>query len=518
MRLLAITLICSVSVTAGATGFTDVDPPPATGKAEVHLDGAFRVRGVLLDNLDLDRGLTPAGLPIFPVPAGDPNGQVLTGGDARLRTDLTVTGPGAGFAVKVRADLLDNTALGGTPDGMPAGSTTQRPGLSLGLKRAYGEAYTPFGVVSAGRMGNQWGLGMLANGGDCADCDRGDAVDRLAFVTPLAGHLFALAYDFSATGPMVQRSNGGPDLAIAPSTDVRSVTFAFLRWRSPRAIDRRRNADVWTLDYGAYGSWRWQANDVPSSWLPVASPTPFSDAQVVSRDATAFAVDGWMRLIHPLFRVELEVAGLFARIGQTSLLPGVLLRGTATSRQFGGALESEFGRPDARLRGGFDAGFASGDPAPGFGAFPTASGPSPKAGELDGAQVSYPRDLQADNFRFSSDYRVDRILFREIIGTITDAVYLRPHMRFDAGRLGPGTLTVSLAAIASFAMEPTSTPGGTRPLGLEFDPTILWTHTDGFSAALEHALLLPFSGFDNPAEHKTAHPAQLLRLRLAWVF
>jgi hypothetical protein len=67
-------------------------------------------------------------------------------------------------------------------------------------------------------------------------------------------------------------------------------------------------------------------------------------------------------------------------------------------------------------------------------------------------------------------------------------------------------------------MEPTSTPGGTRPLGLELDPTILWTHTDGFSAALEHALLLPFSGFDNPAEHKTAHPAQLLRLRLAWVF
>ena len=30
------------------------------------------------------------------------------------------------------------------------------------LKRAYGEALTPFGLFTAGRMGNQFGLGMLA--------------------------------------------------------------------------------------------------------------------------------------------------------------------------------------------------------------------------------------------------------------------------------------------------------------------------------------------------------------------
>lgn len=503
---------------ARATGFTDVDPPAATGHTSVQLNGAFRLRGELLDNLDLDRGLTPAGLPLFPVPMGDPTGQLLTGGDLRLRTDLTITGPGGGYAVKARADVLDNAALGGAAAGMPAASSTQRPGAALRLKRAYAEAYTPVGVLAAGRMGSQWGLGMLANGGDCADCDSGDAADRIAFITPVLGHLLAAAYDFTSSGPLVQRNDGVRALDVEPTDDVHSVTFAAMKWRSPRSIDRRSRAFETTFDYGAYGSYRWQQNDVPSSWLPVASRPGVDASQLVLRDYSAGALDGWARLVHPWFRLELEVAALFARIGQTSLLPGVLLRGAATSRQFGAAFESDFGRATSPLHAGVDGGFASGDSAPGFGAFPGLGGPAPKAGELDGPQTSYPRDLTADNFRFHPDYRIDRILFREIIGTVTDAVYVRPHIRWDAGDFGPGRLVVSLAAIASFAVEPTSTPSGQRPLGLELDPTLSWRHEDGFNAALEHAVLFPFAAFDNPAEHKTARPAQLLRLRLGWVF
>jgi uncharacterized protein (TIGR04551 family) len=217
-------------------------------------------------------------------------------------------------------------------------------------------------------------------------------------------------------------------------------------------------------------------------------------------------------------RLELEVAALFARIGQTSLVPGLLLDGVATSRQFGAAFESDFGSATSAFHGGLDAGFASGDSAPGFGAFPGLGAKAPGAGELDGPQASYPRDLTADNFRFHPDYRVDRILFRELIGTITDAVYLRPHVRWNAGDFGPGHLVLSAAGVLSFAMEPTSTPSGQRALGFELDPTVTWTHDDGFSAVLEHAVLFPFAAFDNPAEGKTARPAQLVRLRLGWVF
>ena len=40
---------------------------------------------------------------------------------------------------------------------------------------------------------------MYANGGDCLDCASGDSVDRIAFLTPLFGHVFAFAFDYSAT-------------------------------------------------------------------------------------------------------------------------------------------------------------------------------------------------------------------------------------------------------------------------------------------------------------------------------
>ena len=86
------------------------------------------------------------------------------------------------------------------------------------MKRAYGEALTPFGALAIGRMGSQWGLGMLANAGDCLDCDSGDAADRIAFVTSDRGHLWAVAYDFSATaGHSLQRKRLAAAIDFAPS-------------------------------------------------------------------------------------------------------------------------------------------------------------------------------------------------------------------------------------------------------------------------------------------------------------
>ena len=46
---------------------------------------------------------------------------------------------------------------------------------------------------------------------------------------------------------------------------------------------------------------------------------------------------------------------------------------------------------------------------------------------------------------FTPDYFIDRILFREIIGTVTGAVYVRPHARVDVMRVAPGVLQASVA-------------------------------------------------------------------------
>jgi len=504
--------------TAHATGFTDIgqDLRPRD-KTEVHVEGYFRVRGELLSNLDLDRGLTPSGLPIYPVPIDDPKSQTLTHADTRLRTDLAIYSLGGNVAVKSRIDVLDDLAAGSGAVGIPSASSTVRPPSgAFRVKRAYGEVRTPIGLLAVGRMGAHWGLGMLVNGGDCPDCDSGDAQDRIAFTTPLAGHIFALAYDISAVGPIAARQDGIRTIGLAPSTDVRTVTFAMLNWDDPFAHERRLTAGKTTVNYGAFASYRWQKNDAPTEYLPTAS-SPV-EPKIMVRGYKAAAFDAWMRIVSPWLRIEAEAAMIFASVDQPSLVPGVLYNTSVSSRQIGAALTSEVGRVQDAFGLGVDLGYASGDPAPGFGAVDNLGAPPPKAGDLQGAQGNPPRDNRVDNFRFHPDYRIDRILFREIIGTVTDAYYLRPHARLHLLQHASSTITASVAGIASWAVYASSTPGGKTPLGFELDPTLSYVSRDGFSAALEYAVLLPFAGFDNPTSRLTAKTAQLLRLRLLLSF
>jgi uncharacterized protein (TIGR04551 family) len=521
-RLLASSLLALgllAPLPAGATGFTDIgEDIKAHPDTAFSAHGSLRVRGTGFYNLDLDRGPTPSGQLFFPVPLSDPRGQWTAGADLRLRTDLAFYAPFASVAVKARLDVPDNLVLGGQPDGIPGGTTTQLPTAAMRIKRVYGEALTPFGILSAGRMGSHWGLGMLTNGGDCADCNSGDAADRIAFVTPLGGFIWAASFDFSASGPWIQGKVPGSAINIDPTADVRTVTFAFLRWSDDRTRERRRKAGKTTFDIGAYVSHRWQKNDVPATYLPLASQVPLSAAQVMYRGYTATAVDGWTRLTGPWGRIELEGAVLVANVDQPSLFPGVLLNKPVKSLQIGVALESEFGKPEDAVTGGLDAGYASGDPAPGFGVSQKVNPAQPKPGDLDGPQGNPPYDNNVNNFRFHPDYRIDRILFREIIGTVTDAVYIRPHVRWNMVRLGQSWLTASLAGVFSMTTFQSTAPGGKLPLGIELDPTLSYGSKDGFGAALEHAVLFPLAGLDNVELGMKAKPAQLLRLRLTYAF
>ncbi len=507
------------SVSARATGFTDIgqDIVPRE-KFDVQLHGYLRTRGDLYDNLDLDRGLTPSGQPLFPVSLSDPNTQVLTYADMRLRTDLAVYSPMGGVAVKMRADILDNQPLGGGYAGIPAASTTQTsPVKAFSIKRAYGEALTPFGLLAAGRMGNSWGLGILANGGDCADCDSGDAADRVAFLAPVLDHIFAFAYDFTATGPFAPAGNSAQLVGLQPTTDVHTVTFAALHYRDDFARRRRRAADKTTVEYGAYVSHRWQSDDVPATYLPTSVPIAINASQVMDRGYDATAFDGWGRLTFPQGRIEAEVAYLVASVQQASLIPGVLYHQPITSNALGAALESELSPLGAAYGVGFDAGYASGDNGPGFGALPKIGAPPPQYGDLYAAATP-PFSNHANTFRFHSDYRVDQILFREIVGNVANCVYLRPHGRVDVWRSAPGVLSASVAGVASWAAVGASAPGGQSPLGVEIDPTLAYASHDGLLVALDYAVLFPMAGLDNPASHLNATTAQLGRVRLMYLF
>jgi uncharacterized protein (TIGR04551 family) len=515
---LAGALVLLASTPAGATGFTDIgeDIVPRTDVA-VKLDGYLRARAEDLYNLDLDRGLTPSGQPLFPVPLGNPNAQSLTYADTRLRTDVAVYAPGGTVAVKTRIDVLDNVAAGSDAQGVASSSASQlSPPGAFRVKRAYGEALTPIGVLAVGRIGSTWGLGMLTNGGDCADCNYGDAADRIALITPLVGHLFALAYDIDQIGPFVAQQPGETFLNLSPSADVHTVTFAVLRYKDELSRERRRVAGKTTVEYGAYVSERWQNNDVPATYLPTSQPIPISSTQLVARGYQAVAIDGWARITHPYFRIETEWAAIFGSIQQASLIPGFLYHQPVTAQQIGGALESEFGPEDSRFGAGFDGGYASGDNSPGFGAFPIVGSAPAQPGDLNGPKANPPEHNTVNNFTFHPDYFIDRILFREIIGTVTGAVYARPHVRWDVMRIAPGVLQASLAGIASWAVYPENAPGGKSPLGVELDPTLAYASRDGFGIALEYGVLFPLAGLDNPQENLKAFPAQLARVRVMY--
>ncbi len=519
-------VVSLMATTASASGLADHgDDLYEREKIELQVNGYFRVRGDWLNNLDLDRGTTPSGQPLFPVPLGDPTGQSLFGSDMRLRTDVAIYAPFAAAAVKIRADLIDNLVLGSTPvlspgagnAPTPAASPGQFPSTLLRIKRAYGEVLTPFGYIAAGRMGNMWGLGMMSHGGDCLDCNSGDQADRIAFVTSLANHLWAVAYDFSAVGPTQFRKDGSRQLVLDPSTDVHSASFAFMNLKDDQTRKRRRLAGKWTLEYGLLGSYRWQDNDVPAAYLPASTTTVITPSSVMRRGYKAGVVDGWLRFQTSMFKLEAEAAVLIAEAEQASLLPGVLLRDRVRSLQFGGAIETTLGAPGSVFIGGLNLGAASGDPAPGFGAYP-GNGAAPRKGELEGPQIDFPRDTRVDNFRFNPDYRVDRILFNEIVGTVTDAWYVRPWTKTRLLEFRSYQLELAADATFSRAFYAASTPGNDAALGMELHAALTWASKDGFDVLAEYAVLFPFAGFDNPAQNLKAQPAQLARLRLAWRF
>jgi uncharacterized protein (TIGR04551 family) len=470
-------------------------------KVDFDLHGYFRTRGYMFDNFDLDRGLDAAGQPLYPIPLG--GGQVFRGGDLRLRTDLDAYAPGTGVAVHARVDLIDDVGFGATPvvgtadAAAPYASVSQRPAIAS-IKRGWGEVLTPFGVLAAGRMGLQFGLGMFANGGDCDDCEGGDTADRIAFASPIAGHIVAVAYDVSSSGPYTTRDDGREVLDLEPSDDVHTATAGILRLAVPATRARRAAAGRATLEYAAYLSQRWQQNDVPASYLPIATSRTPTANDLVLRDFRGTIASAWARISSASLRLEAEGVYATARVGQASLVPGAELTQPITSNQYGVAFESDLA-PTPRARLGVDAGLASGDSAPGF----------------NGPQIKPPADTTVDAFRFSPDYHVDQILFREIIGTVTDATYIRPHVRAILTNVGASRIEASAAVIASWAMEAASTPNDKGYLGLEVDPELRYV-SSAFGAVIDYAVFLPGAAFDGTT--LPARPAQALRVRFLFRF
>jgi uncharacterized protein (TIGR04551 family) len=498
-------------------------PPPPPGFTEVDMDssspvspplnlldlhGYFRFRGDLLKGMDLGLALANAQNPDpYPHVLDSATGykDVMTGANIRFRLEPTIN-ISEDVRIHAQIDMLDNLVLGA--DQALADDT-------LYVRRSWGEVMTPLGLLRFGRMGSQWGLGLVANDGgpfhvdagplltkkdpyepmgQCFDCDYGTTVDRVMFMTKMFGHYIIPILDFTSEGLISARGKHhvGQPLDLDQLDDVVSYSLMVAKRDKPEDIQQALEQGDWVFNYGLYFTFRNQPLDYLSEG---PNPNTKKDAYF-DRRMNMYIPDVWVRLQYDKLRLELEAVLLS---GSMNLRDTLGYKKNVDLFQFGAVLQSDYRFFNDTLLVGLELGFASGDDAPGFGA----------SGDLHAVDAQYnitacqkgvtgTCDTSIDNFRFHPDYHVDMLLWRQIIGTVTDAYYLKPSLLYYFGE-GFGA---KVSTIYSSAVKTSSPRGKSGPLGLEFDVDFFYFSNDNFHAGLSYGMLIPLPGMDDLGQNE----------------
>ncbi len=518
--------------------------------------GSFRFRPELIVGGDL-------GLPQSAVPP--PIEALATGGaldedtlgwaSIRLRY-LPSLWLGPNLAVHANIDALDNVVLGSThvnaggafDRGLWDDSQAPPPAVWSGwqssarVRYLYG-TWNLWNVLDLGfgRMPDELGLGISRNDGDCLDCDFGTIVDGVRLGLTLYGLRLEGIWEYTATGATTARPSweGQPkDLGQADDVttftvrvESRPVTAADRESRERLLNERRRVA----FDFGLFSSFRTQ--DLSSvDQLPNrlgceafgATDTnvvavPWECWQLVPRDVFIWRPGAWMRLegrpsLTRSWRIGAEVAGLIGEIDNTLAvvddqadLLGEVGQAPKDLSGFGGALEAEM--VDSSLSFGLDAGFATGDDRPVFG---FVDGQAIVVADADDVLARANRDVTA--FWFHRDYRVDLILFRQIIGGVTNAIYAKPWIGYSLLDAEDVKVTARLDAMYAAAWEVDGTPGRDRHYGIELDGRLSLETSAGVTASLTGGVLFPMGALDDEATGASPDTVFALRGLMAWTF
>ena len=418
---------------------------------------------------------------------------------------------------------------------------------SFRAKRLWAEVtIPPIGQLRFGRMGNHWGLGMYQNDGNCLDCDSGNTVDRIMLVLKIANHYIIPMMDWAGAGALYNTYAGdqlGQPVSFDRLLEAYQYGIQIARRDSDEELKALAEQGKLSFNYGFYGTIRNQDHDLvalngtggygqvtpsggqcltqqtPNTALLGTGPNPNSTlfnnnpngiCGVDGRGAAFYVPDVWARFKTRRLRLETElvyVNGSYTiNAEQATADPNDNIQQNNVNHKinessFGGAFQGEYKfLSDLQLSVGFDMGLATGNHAYGFGAQPGRTNPfgpvSTSAGSIDGNPIYCPNNTEPclrstiNAFSFSPDYRIDQILWRQILGSVTDAFFLKPTVKY---RFFEG-LDASISAIYSQAMLGNLTPGGQAPLGLETDVGVHYHTEDGFIANLDYGILVPFGG------------------------
>ena len=507
--------------------------PPYPGQDKkkfelVEFDGYFRMRTNWLDNLHLGFRDTGEGAPFQnslacrdtstdpghqPAnPAGCSGSIGTTNLRARLEPTINLSET---VALHLQIDALDNLVLGSTPRGFfldaggsggaasMTGSQTapdagkNSPWDSIRVKQAWADVKTPLGALRFGRMPSHWGMGIFSNSGGydpvndsyCTDCDYGDVVDRFMFGTTVPGTQIraAIGYDWVATGPTAGqlatwrfRHDGQPHDAD-DGDDVTQYVLVLARIDDPETWRAALREGRTAFNYGVQFFYRTQSFEtrVPAGGTGV-------DASFASRDATSYIPDVWLRFTTGKLTFEAEAAGVFGSVDNLIDPAGEDM----TLASYGGVARLTYLLLDDDLELQLEGGFASGD-----------EWEDDDSGNLHVDVANYlPRaasDTSISHFEFNRNYRVDLILWKELYGAVTNAIYVKPRVRYNITE----RFFFSAAAIGSFAHRSVATPGNESLYGIELDGEVGYANVkEGFFAGLYYGVLFPLAALDHPLE------------------
>lgn len=405
------------------------------------------------------------------------------------------------------------------------------------------------GTLTLGRFAYDWGLGMVWSAGDfdrydttlttmqrlrALDADGANYVDRITWKRQFDGFKLMAGYGMLSSGPTayVMHDESLRPYDIEEDDDIRQFELAIYSRPEGRNEFIKRRKDLYTgkpmLDWGLYVTYRNQksATYLCDSSSPAGSDLnceatevdlkgenqgvddyvdSYNDLLLVKRDAWVVTPDLWARLDwrpDPKTRIYLgfEAAMTLGRIGnlpnsevkQSALTWDDIQSGTELDLlTYGMALESNF--TIGAVSFGLDWGMASGD----TGETAVFSNPGMKS---SCAGNPWGCDSTLSKFAFNRNYNVDLLMYKEVIGTVTNATYFRPHFDFDVIPTEDNALGGAIQALYSMTMEPGGYPGDSRNLGLEFDFHAFYEEAGRFMVTAGFGLFFPFAALDRPED------------------
>ena len=531
----------------------DLGPVVQAAPFWVEHHGSFRFRPELLVGGDLGAGTSPVPSPLAASTGDDADAQTLSWASVRLRYEPTLH-LGRSLEIHLGLDALDNLVLGSTHErsgglvaddllsdaaaSASAGEGTWRDALRV--HSLYGRWLVADAIdLAVGRLPQHFGLGLSRNAGQCADCDFGSVVDGARAALTLSGFRVEASWEWTAVGATTAGPGElGQAVDLGQEDDVTTYTLQ-VGQRPVRAEELAARTVLleqergWGVDWAIFSSFTDQTLSSseqlestslecrPMSVSPSGQQQQDVDCiQLYRRGASFWRPGAWVRAEHrpapgSTLRLELEVAGLVGEIAHPQRLEVEDSKESKDFLAFGGALEVEYLTPSFSL--GLDAGFATGDD----GDF---------VGVLDGQNIVDPDDDaygQNDNvrlnrtvtgFTFHRDYRLDLILFRQVLGAVTNAVYLKPWIAKDVLQLDDATLSLRLDVLYALAANPEGTPGDGSQWGVEVDGRVGLRFPSGLAFELAAGVLVPLDALDDAVTGASGDPAFAARGLATWSF